>query len=100
MASGAAGARRASSVRARSAPAVTTTGRSQSRAGSVASAGTGDDTIRVTVVAIKGGKVRLGFTAPITARVVRQEIYEDRTQLPAGAVSPAPAQPEVAASSR
>jgi len=56
-----------------------------------------NDTIRVTVVAIKGGKVRLGFTAPTTARVVRQEIYEDRTRLPADAAAPALTQAETAA---
>ena len=56
--------------------------------------------IRVTVVAIKGGKVRLGFTAPSTARVVRQEIYEDHSHLSADAVVPATTPPEPAASTR
>jgi len=59
-----------------------------------------NDNIRVTVVAIKGGKVRLGFTAPTTARVVREEIYEERPHLSAGAALPTATEPETVASTR
>ena len=34
--------------------------------------------IRVTVVSIRGNKVRLGITAPDSVRVDRQEIHERR----------------------
>jgi carbon storage regulator len=39
-----------------------------------------DGSIRVTVVAIQEGRVRLGVTAPEHVRVDRQEIHERRTQ--------------------
>jgi carbon storage regulator len=35
----------------------------------------GDD-VTVTVLGVKGGQVRLGFTAPVTVAVHRQELYE------------------------
>ena len=38
----------------------------------------GDD-IRITVIEIRGGCVRLGITAPQSDRVYRQEVY-DRIQ--------------------
>jgi carbon storage regulator len=37
-----------------------------------------DDEIRITVVAIKGDRVRLGITAPDWIRVDREEIHERR----------------------
>jgi carbon storage regulator len=37
-----------------------------------------DDNIRVTVVAIKGGMIRLGITAPKFVTVDRAEIHERR----------------------
>ena len=33
-----------------------------------------DDRIEVTVLRVRGGKVRLGFTAPRSVRVLRQEV--------------------------
>jgi carbon storage regulator len=38
-----------------------------------------DGSIRVTIVAIQEGRVRLGVTAPEHVRVDRQEIHERRT---------------------
>jgi carbon storage regulator len=35
-----------------------------------------DDNIHITVVAVNGGKVRLGITAPKSVRVDRQEVRE------------------------
>ena len=35
----------------------------------------GDD-VTVTVLGVKGGQVRLGFTAPANVAVHRQEVYE------------------------
>jgi len=43
------------------------------------------DNIRVTIVSIDGGKVRIGIEAPRDVTVDRQEIYERRK----AAVSPA-----------
>src|SRR5262245_28931282 len=37
-----------------------------------------DSAIRVTVVAVKGEKVRIGVTAPASVRVDRQEVHERR----------------------
>ncbi|MBI3463792.1 MAG: carbon storage regulator [Planctomycetes bacterium] len=37
--------------------------------------------IRVTVVALRGEKVRLGVTAPADVRVDRHEVHERRGQL-------------------
>jgi carbon storage regulator len=42
-----------------------------------------DGTIRVTVVAVKGNKVRLGVEAPEYVRVDRQEIHERRAEFDA-----------------
>jgi carbon storage regulator len=39
-----------------------------------------DGNIQVTVVAIKGNKVRLGIEAPSYVRVDRQEIHERRAE--------------------
>jgi len=40
-----------------------------------------DGDIRVTVIAVQGDKVRLGFTAPEYVRVDRQEIHDRRASL-------------------
>jgi carbon storage regulator len=37
-----------------------------------------DGTIRVTVVSVKGDKVRLGIEAPPNVRVDRQEVHDRR----------------------
>jgi carbon storage regulator len=42
-----------------------------------------DDRIRVTVVSIDGGKVRLGISAPPEVRVDRQEVHERRREFAA-----------------
>jgi carbon storage regulator len=39
--------------------------------------------IRITVVAVKGGQVRIGITAPPSVSVDRQEIHERRHDQPA-----------------
>jgi carbon storage regulator len=39
-----------------------------------------DGTIRVTVVAVSGNKVRLGVTAPDSVRVDRAEVHERRLE--------------------
>jgi carbon storage regulator len=39
-----------------------------------------DNNIRVTVVSIDGGKVRLGIAAPPEVRVDRQEVHERRRE--------------------
>ncbi len=47
--------------------------------------------IRVTVVAVKGNKVRLGISAPDSVRVDRQEVHErvaDWLDLPAEPAAP------------
>jgi carbon storage regulator len=53
-----------------------------------------DGTIRVTVLAVNGGKIRLGFEAPPSVSVLRGEVFL-REQGGAGEV----ARPEVAAGS-
>ena len=40
--------------------------------------------IRVTVVAVKGDKARIGVTAPKAVRVDRQEVHERRSQFVGG----------------
>jgi carbon storage regulator len=40
-----------------------------------------DGNISVTVVAVKGNKVRLGIEAPDYVRVDRQEVHERRAEL-------------------
>jgi carbon storage regulator len=35
-----------------------------------------DENIEIVVVSIDGGKVRLGFNAPSSVRIHRQEVYE------------------------
>jgi carbon storage regulator len=51
--------------------------------------------IRVTVLAVNGGKVRLGFEAPPSVTVLREEVLQREAALRAGApaplVAPAPA---------
>jgi carbon storage regulator len=42
-----------------------------------------DGNIQVTVVAIKGNKVRLGIEAPDYVRVDRQEVHERRAEFTA-----------------
>jgi carbon storage regulator len=42
-----------------------------------------DGNIQVTVVAIKGGKVRIGIEAPDYVRVDREEVHQRRTDLAA-----------------
>ena len=39
-----------------------------------------NDDIRVTVIEVKGGKMRLGITAPEEVRIDRQEIHERRRE--------------------
>ncbi len=42
-----------------------------------------DNRIRVTIVSIDGGKVRLGIAAPPEVRVDRQEVHERRREFAA-----------------
>jgi carbon storage regulator len=42
-----------------------------------------DNNIRVTIVSIDGGKVRLGIAAPPEVRVDRQEVHERRREFAA-----------------
>lgn len=44
-----------------------------------------DDTIEVTVVDVRGDKVRLGIKAPPDVRVDRQEVHLRRQEFPDGA---------------
>lgn len=39
------------------------------------------DNIRITIVSIKGGKVRVGIDAPDDVRVDREEIHQRRAEL-------------------
>jgi carbon storage regulator len=39
-----------------------------------------DNNIRVTIVSIDGGKVRVGITAPAEIRVDRQEVHDRRRE--------------------
>ena len=50
-----------------------------------------DGNIRVTVVAVKGDRVRLGIQAPETVRVDRQEVHARRAEF-----RPEPAAPVAA----
>jgi carbon storage regulator len=51
-----------------------------------------DDAIEVTVVAVKGDKVRLGIKAPDSVRVDRQEVHQRRGEFaPASPATPAAA---------
>jgi carbon storage regulator len=43
--------------------------------------------IRVFIVAVEGGKVRVGVEAPLSVRVDRREVHERRQIKPAGAVA-------------
>lgn len=43
--------------------------------------GAGGFLIRVKVLRIRGGEVRLGFEAPDGTRILRQELVEDLTDL-------------------
>ena len=49
--------------------------------------------IRVTVVAIKGDKIRLGIEAPESVRVDRAEVHERRVDLIDGPLYLEPSQP-------
>lgn len=52
-----------------------------------------DDNIRVTVVAVKGDRVRLGIVAPRDVSVDRSEVHERRLQfagVPAGSDADVP----------
>lgn len=46
------------------------------------------DAVRVTVVAVRGNKVRIGVTAPKSVRVDRQEIHARRVQFSLGTSRP------------
>jgi carbon storage regulator len=56
-----------------------------------------DGDIRVTVVSIQGDKVRLGFTAPASVTIDREEVHQRRAAFE-GVDEPVPA--EVAGSYR
>lgn len=47
-----------------------------------------DDNIRITVVEIRGDKVRLGVDAPLTVTVHRNEVYEAIQRTPEAAKAP------------
>jgi carbon storage regulator len=49
-----------------------------------------DGSIRVTVVAVQGDRIRLGIAAPSNVQVDRQEIHERRAEFAANP-TPAPA---------
>ena len=51
----------------------------------------GED-IRIVLVQIKGGQVRLGIECPSTMRVLREELYEAVRQQNLQALSPDPSQ--------
>ncbi len=40
-----------------------------------------DNNIRITIISVKGGKVRLGIEAPDDIRVDREEVHERRAEL-------------------
>jgi carbon storage regulator len=39
-----------------------------------------DDVIRVTVIAIEGNRVRLGFEAPLDVKIDREEVHRRSTE--------------------
>ncbi len=47
-----------------------------------------NDDIQITVVAIQGGKVRIGIQAPDRVRVDREEVHQRRSELTAPAHLP------------
>jgi len=53
------------------------------------------DHIVITVIEVRGDKVRLGITAPKDVPVHREEVYEAIHGTRAAAVPAVPAQPEV-----
>ncbi len=55
------------------------------------------DNIHLTVVAIKGEKVRIGITAPKEVLVDRQEVYERRTNSRSKKSAFTPTLPDLAA---
>jgi carbon storage regulator len=56
-----------------------------------------DGGIRITVVDIKGGRVRLGITAPASVCIIRREIHERRAQFLAAPAAAVPVPPPPAA---
>jgi carbon storage regulator len=46
-----------------------------------------DNDIRVTVVSIQGDKIRLGFTAPASVTIDREEIHQRRATFAEAATS-------------
>ena len=49
-----------------------------------------DGNIRVTVISVKGDKVRLGITAPPTVTVDRKEVHEQRMEFSSECDCPQP----------
>lgn len=50
-----------------------------------------DGGIRITVVGLRGGRVRIGVTAPPSVSVDRQEVHQRRAQFLAPSADPVPA---------
>lgn len=53
-----------------------------------------DTAIRVTVVAVRGSRVRLGITAPVSVAVDRLEVHERRGAAPCRPRSSVPPRPK------